>query len=297
MDVKHLFLSYLILPLIVAVCVLVMLSVNKKKTFLKNKTLVAVILLIGLTLSIPGLLGSLGMDIMPWGYILSQLYILLIGMFCVYLMRVYFPKELAVRKLFVSAALMISCLLGFYLFKTLFNLLSELNSGAWLATSTINVILPTLFWWSYVAILRIPPEIYKVWKYPEQPKELVMVDIDYHKLLVLELEIYKDMSDSRPVKVKVKAPENMVFGDWFFKFIGDYNLKFPKKPVAFAEDGKGSYEWIFFFRTSLLKRHAFIDPDLSIIQNGLDEKVTIYAKRVSSNIQQSPAEINDSIFI
>ncbi|MNV73704.1 hypothetical protein D3C71_1668730 [compost metagenome] len=58
-----------------------------------------------------------------------------------------------------------------------------------------------------------------------------------------------------------------------------------------------SFKWIFFIKTSFFKKNIFIDPDLDIINNGITEKMTIYAKRVSENVNK-PEKIGDeSIFI
>jgi hypothetical protein len=89
----------------------------------------------------------------------------------------------------------------------------------------------------------------------------------------------------------------MVFGDWFYKFIEDYNLKFPKTPVKYMGEDFESFKWIFFIKTSFFKKNIFIDPDLDIINNGITEKMTIYAKRVSENANKPEKVGDESIFI
>jgi len=297
MDVQQFFLKYLLLPLIAAVAAIVMAVVNKKNKFINNKKLIISVLLLSIALAIPSLLGFLSLSYMPWGYIISQLYHIVLGSVFVYLMTKYYADELLGRKLFIIVALMIACLLGFYLFQIIFNALSTIEIGTWTATSTFNFVIPLLFWWSYVALISIPAEIYKIWKYPALPINLDMEHLDFNRMLVLELEVYKHTSDPEPIKVKVKAPENMMFGNWFYKFIEDYNIKFPKSPVKYQADDQEVYKWIFFIKTSFFKRNIFIDPELNIRENGISEKVTIYAKRVSENIAKPVVTNDDSIFI
>ena len=297
MDVQQFFLRYLLLPLIAVVAVTVMAVANKKNKFINNKKLIISVLLLSIALAIPGPLGLLGLSYMPWGYIISQIYHITLGSVFVYLMTKYYPDELLSRKLFIIIALLIACLLGFYLYQTIFNALSDIKTGIWAATSTFNFVIPLLFWWSYVALLSIPAEIYKIWKYPAAPINLDMEHLDFNRMLVLELEVYKHTNDPEPIKVKVKAPENMMFGNWFYKFIEDYNIKFPKSPVKYNADDNEVYKWIFFIKTSIFKRNIFIDPDLNIRENSISEKVTIYAKRVSENIAKPIVTGDDSIFI
>lgn len=297
MDVQQFFLRYLLLPLVAVIAAIVMTVVNKKNKFINNKRLIVFVLVLGLVLAIPALMGLLGLGYMPWGYIISQIYFLATGSLLVYLLTKHYVNELHDRKAFIMAALLISGLLGFYLYQTVFNMLSTIAIGSWAATSTFSFIVPLLFWWTYVAQLSIPSEIYKIWEHPVTQLELDMEHLDFNRMLVLELEVYKNTHDPEPIKVKVKAPENMLFGNWFYKFIEDYNIKFPKSPVSYMATDTIPYKWIFFIRTSFFRRNIFIDPDLSILKNGISEKVTIYAKRVSLNTTRPVPAGDQSIFI
>jgi len=297
MDVQSFFIRYLLFPLIFIVSAALLSIVNKKNQFLNNKRLIISILVLSIALSIPGLLGFLSFDFMPWGYIICQIYFVALGCLFVYLFSKHYPKEILERKFFIVFGILISFLLSFYLFQLAFNWLSDIRFGIWAATSIFTFILPLLFWWAYVSLISIPTEIYKIWAYPPTAINIDMDHLDFDRMLVLELELYKNTSDAEPLKVKAKAPENMIFGNWFYKFIEDYNLKFPKNPVQFKADDNDSYRWIFFIKTSFFKKNIFIDPDLDIIHNKITEKDTIYAKRVSENANKPDKIGDESIFI
>ncbi|MFD2582689.1 TssN family type VI secretion system protein [Pedobacter vanadiisoli] len=297
MDVKSFFIRFLLFPLIFFVSTAVLSIINKKNQFLNNKKLIVSVLLIGIILAIPGFLGFLNFNFMPWGYIICCIYYILMGSVFVYLLTKYYPKDVLERKVFIFFATLISAILAVYLFQLAFNWLSSVNFGWFGAGSIICFFVPLIFWWAYVSLLGIPSEIYKIWKYPDTPLDINMDHVDFNRLLVLELELYKKSTDPEPLKVKVKAVENMNFGIWFHKFIDDYNLKFAKSPVEYKSEDLENYKWIFFIKTSFFKRNIFIDPDLDIIENGITEKMTIYAKRVSENINK-PNEVGESaIFI
>lgn len=297
MDVQSFFIRYLLFPLIFIVSTALLSIVNKKNQFINNKKLIVSILILSIALALPGFLGFLSFDFMPWGYLICQLYYVGIGIGFVYLATKYYPKEILDRKFFVIFALLIACLLSFYLYQMAFNWLSDIHFGVWAATSIFIFILPLFFWWAYVALLSIPTEIYKIWQYPAVPMNIEMDHLDFDRMLVLELELYKNTDDQEPLKVKAKAPQNMVFGDWFYKFIEDYNLKFPKSPVKYVGEDFESYKWIFFIKTSFFKKNIFIDPDLDITNNRITEKVTIYAKRVSENANRPEKVGDEAIFI
>ena len=297
MDVQSFFLRYLLFPLIFIVSAALLSVVNKKNQFLNNKRLIISILILSLVLALPGLMGFLSFDFMPFGYIICQIYYVATGCIFVYLATRYYPKELLERKLFIIFSILVSVLLGFFLFQLGFNWLSDIHFGIWAATSIATFFTPILFWWAYVALISIPTEIYKIWAYPSSPIHIEMDHLDFDRLLVLELELYKSTNDPEPIKVKAKAPQNMVFGEWFYKFIEDYNLKFPKAPVKYNSEDLESYKWIFFIKTSFFKKNIFIDPDLDITQNTITEKMTIYAKRVSENANKPQITGDESIFI
>lgn len=297
MDVQSFFIRYLLFPLIFIVSAALLSIVNKKNQFINNRKLVISILILSIILAIPGFLGFLSFSFMPWGYLICQIYYLTMGIIFVYLYSKHYAKELLERKFFTLFAVLISCLLSFYLFQLAFNWLSDIHFGIWAATSIFTFIVPLLFWWAYVALISIPTEIYKIWQYPATAINIEMDHLDFDRMLVLELELYKNTNDAEPLKVKAKAPENMVFGNWFYKFIEDYNVKFPKSPVKFNDDQYESYKWIFFIKTSFFKKNVFIDPDLDIIQNKISEKDTIYAKRVSENANKPERVGDDSIFL
>ncbi|WP_316804317.1 TssN family type VI secretion system protein [Pedobacter nototheniae] len=297
MDVQSLFIRYLLFPLIFLVSTVVLSVINKKNQFLNNKKLIVSVLLIGIILAIPGFLGFLNFSFMPWGYIICCIFYLLSGTLYVYLLTRYYAEPLLERKVFIFFATLISTLLSVYLYQLAFNWLSDVAFGWWGAGSIICFFVPLIFWWAYVSLLNIPSEIYKIWQYPVTPLDINMDHVDFDKLLVLELELYKKSIDPEPLKVKVKAPENMNFGIWFHKFIDDYNLKFARNPIEFRDEDQDGYRWIFFIKTSFFKRNIFIDPDLDITENGISEKMTIYAKRVSENVNKSTEAGENAIYI
>jgi hypothetical protein len=292
MEVKSFFIRYLLFPLIFVITTAIITIINKKNKVLNNKRLIVILLLTAIALGLPGLLGFLDLQFMPWGYIICQIYYLALGIVYVWLAGIYYEKELLERKAFFFICTLIACLLGIFLFKLGFDWLNNLKYGLWAATSVFIFLLPIVFWWAYIAFLNIPLEIYKVWQYPVTPGDINMEHLDFNKLLVLEVNLYKHTTDDEPLKVKAKAPRNMNFGLWFQKFIDDYNLKFPDSPIQYTYGRNESYKWIFYIKPSFFKQRQFIDPDLDIEQNNITEKFAIHAKRVSE-VVSAPEKVGD----
>src|ERR1700761_2127090 len=286
MEVKSIFLRYLLFPIVVVVAAAIMTIINKKNKVLTNRRLIVTMLLTGIALGLPGLLGFLDLQFMPWGYIICQLYFITIGILYVWLAGKHYEEMLVQKKGFFFICSFIAALLGIFLFKLGFDWLNDLDYGLWASTSVFVFLLPLLFWWGYLAYLNIPLEIYKTWEYPLHPEDIGMEHLDFNRLLVLELHLYKKIEDAEPLIVKAKAPQNMNFGLWFQKFIDDYNLKFPNAPVQYKQNSQESYKWIFYIKRSFFRQRHFIDPDLDITENRITEDFTIYAKRVAEAVNE-----------
>ena len=297
MDVKSFFLRYLLLPLIAVIAVAVMTIINKKNKLLSNKKLILIILATAVILGIPGFLGFLDLDFMPWGYLFCQLIYLALGILYVWLAGKYYEDELMEKRGFFFLCSLISCLLGLFLFKLAFDWLNDLQYGLWASTAIFVFLIPPIFWWTYVSFLSIPLEIYKVWQYPDFSEDISMEHLDFNKLLVLEVDLYKNTNDMEPLKVKAKAPRNMNFSIWFQKFIDDYNLKFPNSPIQYRTDNGESYKWIFYIKPSFFKQRSFIDPELDIEQNNITESYTIFAKRVAESINARERLGDEAVYL
>jgi hypothetical protein len=297
MDVKSFFLSYLLFPVITFIAAAIMSVINKKNKLLSNRRLLFTMLLTALILGVPGLLGVIGLQFMPWGYIFCQFTYLGLGIIYVWLAGKYYETELLNRKWFFLIATLISSLLGIFLFKLGFNWLNNMKYGLLASTSVLAFLLPTFFWWAYIAFLSIPLEIYKVWQYPVTPQDISMEHLDFDRLLVLELDLYKNTTDPEPLKVKAKAPPNMNFGLWFQKFIDDYNIKFPKSTVQYQLNRTENYKWIFYTKPSFFKQRHFLDPDLDIQENRISESVTIFAKRVSEIVSEPDQTGDQAVYL
>lgn len=284
MEIQQVFVRYIFAPLLVFISAIGLSFFNKKNSLLSNKKLIIGVLLSGLALAMPGLLGFLSFSFMPWGYIISMIYSFGLGVLAVYVVSKVDSKLIEDRKFFLFFAALVVIGLAIYLYQLAFNWLSLFDLGLWAAMSVTIFILPLVFWWTFISLLSIPTEINKMWEYPVHPLDINLDHLDFDKLMVLELELYKNTKDPEPLKVKVKAPQGMDFGVWFHKFIDDYNTKFPSAPVVFRDTMNKSYKWTFFVKKSLLRRNHYIDPDLNIIQNSITEKMTIHAKRVSENV-------------
>jgi hypothetical protein len=272
-------LLYLLMPLIGILSGAIMLLIAGKNNLLQKKKAIYYFFLTCIILALPALLGLIDYRFMPKAYIgLCGLYLLL-GYFNIRLLKPVInnwdEKPYSIEFLCTFFAGFV----GAALFSLVFNLCNELQYGLWASSCMLSFIFPSLFLKTVDVYLNIPLEVYKTWSYDKETKEMTSEYMDSNKIIVVDLEIFKQIPDQKPFNIKVKASEKMPFGLWFKLLIDDYNKKSPLNPIAYTENDQ-HHEWIFYVHSAVLGRKKHINPDLSFPENKIREKNCIIAKRV-----------------
>lgn len=282
MKLQSIFVSYLLLPIISLLLAGVAIILNKKNTRSNTKEIIIFILAFSLLLALPGLFTFSEISFIPLYYSIVQIVYLFIGFYYQQKIDSFFDQTNKVfYKIMVVLTTIITLCLGSYLFSMIFNYFGELDYGLIASTCTYPIIIPIFLNWTYKALMNIPSEIYKIWKYDNQYKESFFSSETIDRIIVLELELSKRIDDSDNYKVKAKAPINFHFGDWFQMFIHDHNIKYSEKPISYSTDGTPD-GWIFYTKPTLVQGKKYIDFEKSIKDNDLtNENITIVCKRVS----------------
>lgn len=294
--------SYLLMPLLAIVFGIIAFFMAKRSKLLQNRRLIFFILLVAVFLSLPALFGFIDYWFMPYIYLSLQLLYLVLGAYNIKWLK-HFMNRTKGGKIKTekndakdTTSFYVYFLIQFFMmfvaaafFSLIFNLCNELQYGLWACTCVLTFILPPVYWETYKKYLSIPPEIYKEWSYSDNEDLSSFESMDYDRLLVMELELFKMVKDPEPFKLKVKAPDNMPFGIWFQKCLYDYNIKFPQNPIAIKDENKTPYKWIFYIKRSIFYPRKYIDYELTIDENKIKEKYTIMAKRINK-IEEQEAE-------
>jgi len=284
------FMRYLFFPLMAGIMAVVYGVLRKKNALLQNRKVIVFVLLSALVLGLPGFAGLLGVNFGTGVYLAFQAMYVVLGMiFLRMLLRRVSEKATKYKRALEASVTLIVMLIAMYVFSLLFNLFDPLKGGLWAATCVVPLLVPLLFHWSYQAFLDVPPEIYKVWQYSYDRPELDLDGIDFNRLMVLEVEFSRRVMDESLVKVKAKAPAGVSYGDWFQKFINDYNFKFPENIIQPTDEYQQPYSWIFYMKPSFFRSRRYLDPDLTIADNKVQEAKTIVCKRVIQHTEPLPA--------
>lgn len=296
---KTIFLQYLIMPILTIVSGWVMMIFNKKNQALSNRRLIFFVLICSVILAVPGCLGFIDTSFAPWLYLTAQFYFLIMGIIFVQAYEHYVGSKVQQHKVLLQVIVMlVIVLLGAYLFALIYNLLHKYTlqysfaAGGYIgATSILIFFIPALFYWTYHAFIDIPFEIYKVWQYPYNTDEINFDGLDFDRLLVLDLEFSRRPDAEERLRVKAKAPGNITLGDWFRKFIDDYNYKFPASTIEYVKPDGSMHSWVFYYKKSFFHRRRLLDPGMSITDNKIKEKIKITSKRVIDHFEESFSKV------
>lgn len=281
-------LAYLLLPLLAVLLGVLVCIIAKKNKLLNNKKIIFYILLGGVTLGLPGLLGFFDYNFMPYIYALLVVVYLTLGCYSQSIMF-YFLKDLKEKSFFLKFMFNLAIMvLGIGLFSLFFNLTNELQYGLWACTCVLPFMFPMLYGKTSRCYLDIPAEIYKVWKYSDE-YDSDSFNIDLERVMVVDLELFRKVDDTDSERITGKVSEDSVFGQWFQRMIDDCNRKSPADPIVYQNDA-GYFEWIFYIKPSFFSRRKYIDPEHTFADNNLKRKCTIIAKRVMNENGQTEKE-------
>lgn len=281
-PILTLFTTYLIYPILGILLIGVAALVGKKNNLLRKKRLVVYTLLSILLFTAPALLGFLNYGFMPYGYIMLAGMYFIIGWYNNRLLPWVFDKEDLKYGVKISYTLF-QLVLSMLFFTLVFNLCNELKYGLWASTCILPLVLISLLTHTYHIFIHIPLLVYKAWDYDATPGYATPEVIDHSKLKVVSVELFKREGDIEPIRINAKVPEEMLFGDWIKLLFEDYNKRSDTPIDISGKEGQG---WIFYVRSWLMSPRRYLDYELTVKENRIQEKHLIVAKRVQNNMTE-----------
>jgi hypothetical protein len=146
-------------------------------------------------------------------------------------------------------------------------------------TSQLHFIIPFMIDQVYLFYVRIPPEMYKLWYYPED-EQIPLIDmVNTSETQVLHFVLTKNPANEASTSFKIEVPLDMTVGDLFFNLIYNYNSTNGMGPIEYAGSNNELFGWLFYIE-SALKNREYADPDLTLKENKVEPGSFIYATRV-----------------
>lgn len=276
------FIKYLLVPLIAVVAVAGFALYAKLNKALRTGRLLLFLLLTALILAIPAFTGLMTYEFVPFGLFLTQAIFLLLGFLMSRFLKSSLFESIGLenRIFVIFLALLVSALLGAWVFYLLFEYFGGLSYTIWVTLTIVWFFFPIFFQWASDAFLSIQPAYYKIWDPLENGRfdESIWENADYLRMMNISLRIKKTPGDREYSSYPVRAPAKVPVSQWFTRYIKDQRIKFPNSPIETEEQGE-AYCWIFYTTRFLIFNRA-ISPEETFEAYRIRNKSVIYARRV-----------------
>lgn len=148
-------------------------------------------------------------------------------------------------------------------------------------TATISFVFPWMFLRLFESAMDIPLAIYKKWEYPLNKKYIRPEYGELKNPNIITLEFYKSTDADKASRFRVRAPENMDFGMFFYYFINDYNQKHPEETIQYASEVKNMDSWIFYRKPQFIGPWKQVNTDQTVLRNKIKENNIIVCQRLT----------------
>ena len=97
-------------------------------------------------------------------------------------------------------------------------------------------------------------------------------------LVVFSFMIDKGEFSEKYNVYRAKGPTRLDFGRLFYNFVLDYNERHSESPIE-IEGKNGLYNWVFFLQPKWYETTKYIDPELTLYMNGIEENSVVFCVR------------------
>lgn len=221
-------------------------------------------------------------------FVFYQICSLVIGILHCSMYRTYFKKFTVNKNGTEYLFALITVMYSVIPFVLIFTFLNGVDFSFLMLGHFLVFFIPTFLNDTFNRAMAIPPKIYKTWQFPENYRELAGVsDEEMRDLVVFTFLMDKDRHAKKYSVYRAKGPTRVDFGRLFYNFVIDYNERHTEDQIE-VEGPNGLYSWVFFLQPKWYEPTKYIDPDLTLYMNGIEENSVIFCMR--SDELKLPAE-------
>lgn len=214
-------------------------------------------------------------------YIAVMVMSLLFGYLMIVALEKYFEWPDKHKWLAQLLFILITILIGFIVFIQIAGRFGIVGLHYFFFTATIGIIFPWLFLHLFNSAMDIPLAIYKKWEYPINKKYVRPEYEDLKNPYIITLEFMKSKDSEHVSRFRVRAPENMDFGMFFYHFINDYNQKHPEEVIQYGSNEDKLHSWIFYRRPRFIGMWKQVNTEQTVFRNSIKENNVILCQRLT----------------
>lgn len=230
-------------------------------------------------------------------FLFYQIIFFLLGIAHAFLYRAYLDMFKVNDKIWLEPvfSLMIS-VFGSISFLLVYTYLNGVTYMFVFLGSIIAFIIPTLIYATFRTSVSIPAKVYKTWAFPHEDFYPEPKDDEFRDMVVITFVFHKSPNSSMRTEFRAKSPMRMDFGRLFYHFVYDYNERNPDSPIQLTDNEGNLQHWVFYLKPRWYGVSKYINPDLPMYMNGIEEDSIIICQRSSAQVQEieeNPADLED----
>lgn len=164
-------------------------------------------------------------------------------------------------------------------FLLLYTYMNGITFSFCIVSSIIMFLIPTWIYSTFKSSISIPAKIYKTWPFPEFGTFSEPKDDEFRDMVVITFVFYKNPHSSIRTEFRAKSPIRMDFGRLFYHFVNDYNTRNSDSPIELLDELGNPQHWVFYLKPNWYGVSKYIDPDLTMYMNGIQEDSTVICLR------------------
>lgn len=213
-------------------------------------------------------------------FITFQIYLLIAGAIHLTTYHIYF-KRFEAKELYkeIFIAFVSALFLSAFLILLVCHF-QEINYLIYYCGTLLFFVIPTLCYALFQTAVSIPVKLHKRWFYPVTGKYPSPQISEMRNVIILNLVFQKKANDPQIINFKVKAPKGFDYGRLFYYFINDYNEKNPNSQIHYLDDKNQPFGWYFYTKPKWFSSSNYIDPELAIDTNNIQDGETIICQRI-----------------
>ncbi len=171
--------------------------------------------------------------------------------------------------------------LGVFAYQIVYSFTPEFEFSALFASAQIMFILPFFIIKSAELAVLIPEKIYAKWYFPTNDIDFEIPEeqLEDKNIILVEILIQRSPENEDIIPIRGRAPLKMEFGLYFALAITEYNDSNAGKQIKIFDDTDSVFGWNFYFKPKFFGSQEYIDPLISIRENGIRENDIIIAER------------------
>jgi hypothetical protein len=174
-------------------------------------------------------------------------------------------------------------MLGALIFLLVFSRFNRQGYALIFTSGFILFLVPFLVVKCFDFMVMIPEEVYPMWYFPAGEVDLEIPEdvMDDESIIVVEFQMARALAeDSELIKSRSKMPLKLEFGRFFPVFLDQYNDRNAGTQIEFFDENKQPYGWNFYIKPKWYQAPRYINPEITIRENGVKENDIIVAERV-----------------